>query len=273
MQRQRRGRQVKKPNAACLFFGVLTIIVLGLPGGEAFARFAPLGPVFKVNTSSASNFALPQILPLADGGFVVTWQGSTDVRFAGDVYGRRFDDHALPVGDEFLLMGIPAGRLSTSLGESLVMTSRNDPVFMLIKFGPDGVLQSTNVIREAGAIAATAEDELGVAWIEVDSRFVRLQRFDSELNPTGPSFVVAEPDSSNSYPTFPQIASGPNGGFVVVWHAEDSRALKVSISELVAAVNHALNGCPSTPNGESGSWSWAPEPDDQPATDGTLSGE
>ena len=86
-----------------------------------------------------------QVLSLADGGFIVTWEGSTDTPFAGQVYGQRFDNHGTPIDNEFALTGITADRLSASTGNSVVATSTGASGPSLSKFGADGSLQISNV--------------------------------------------------------------------------------------------------------------------------------
>ena len=206
-----------------------SVIVVGcLSAGEAHARFTPLGPAFKVNTSSASNFALPQVLSLADGGFIVTWEGSTDTPFAGQVYGQRFDNHGTPIDNEFALTGITADRLSASTGNSVVATSTGASGPSLSKFGADGSLQISNVdpgIFPPDAIAATTDGDVGVTWIDTDTGSVHLKRFAPDLTPIGSSLLVAAQDETNSAPLSTGIAADPDGQFLVVWYAEFSSAL------------------------------------------------
>ena len=219
------AHRVEKLSARVVLWSFL---ILCLPARQAFGRFAPLGPVFKVNSSSASDDVLPQILALEDGGFVVTWEGPTDMNmfYQGMVYGQRFDDRGAPIGTEFVLTGATGGRDSTSLGESLVVT-RYIPGPTLNKFAADGSLQGTYADPEVpspSTIATTAGDEIGLTWIDVNE-VVHLQRFDADLNPIGPSFIVGQQDPANTGALAADLAGGPDGRFIVTWYAEDSLTL------------------------------------------------
>lgn len=59
----------------------------------------PLGPEFRVNQAASGDQLDPSVAPLADGGFVVAWEGDGDGDRRG-IFAREFDADGTPRGDE-----------------------------------------------------------------------------------------------------------------------------------------------------------------------------
>ena len=61
----------------------------------------PVGQEFRVNTTTDSSQELPAVVGLADGAFVITWQGPSPLQQTNEIYAQLYDSSGLPVGSEF----------------------------------------------------------------------------------------------------------------------------------------------------------------------------
>ena len=140
---------------------------------------APAGSEFRVNTSTEGEELSPSVATDENGNFVVVWTG----RYG--LFGQRFSAAGAPLGGEFQL-------------NPFETTASNLP-----------------------AVASDKNGNFVVVWqnlgLEGSSYGVFGQRFDAVGNPLGGEFHV------NTYTTgiqaLPQVASDPNGNFVVVWNS------------------------------------------------------
>jgi len=153
--------------------------------GQRFASSgAPLGPEFRVNTSTAGNQYFPSAAFDAAGNFVVVWASRVGYGALPDVIGQRYASGGTPLGPEF--------RINT--------------------FTTDGQTRPTVAAEPAGNFV--------VLWFgtgQGDSNGVFGQRFASSGAPLGPEFRVNTSTTDSQY--LPSVAFDAAGGFVVAWNS------------------------------------------------------
>ncbi len=170
---------------------VLTALVLSCSAiGAAGTAFAvtPVGAEFRVNTFTVANQTDPQVAT-STGSFVVVWSSDgqdnlPDYSYSG-VFGQRYDSAGTAIASEFQVNSFTAGNqryssVSTNAAERFVVVWQGE--------GQDG---------HNSGIFGRRFDESGVpqaAEFQVNSYTVDSQRF-------------------------PDVAMGPGGGFVAVWHS------------------------------------------------------
>jgi len=157
---------------------------------EVFAqRFAstgdPLGPEFRVNTSTTGTQFWPSVACDPAGNFVVTWYGYVPGGNSFDVIAQRFSATGAPLGGEFRVNTYATG------AQWFPMVASDDAGnFVVVWEGED----------------ASASGIFG-------------QRYDGTGVPLGPEFRV------NTYTTnqqlSPSLAADSSGNFVVVWFSPD----------------------------------------------------
>jgi len=213
--------------------------------GQRYASSgAPVGPEFRVNTTTA--FAQRQPVAAADsaGDFVVVWSSQYQASPAGpSVYGQRFASSGAPLGPEFRVNTYTsdtsfqedASVHMGSLGDFVVVWSSDeqdgsdDGVFAQ-RFVASGaalgaefrVNTFTSGYQAHADVAADASGNLVVVWAssaqDGSEAGISGQRFSSSGAPLGPEFRV------NTYTTGrqsrPSVGADPLGRFVVVWGSE-----------------------------------------------------
>lgn len=88
----------------------LSPLAIDIRGQFIDAQGNVTGAPFTVNMTGAADKGYqyrPDIAPLADGGFVVTYHASAAGAYQADAYGRRFDRNGVPVGAEFTIAATP----------------------------------------------------------------------------------------------------------------------------------------------------------------------
>jgi len=216
----------------------------GDSGGIFGQRFDPncqnLGSEFPINSESAGNQTDPDLAMHENGGFVAVWHGPG----AGgqDIYARRFDAHAEPLGDDFRV-------------NSLVDLRQRSPRVAMSRTGAFVVVWESEVPAPEGctwAAAGRLHDPGGKA-VDNDLRFSQLSdcRYpDSAMDALGNFVVVWMLDrSTNSImarlydaggspktdpfkvntiafgsSTRPAVAMQYDGRFVVTWDGHKERA-------------------------------------------------
>jgi len=155
----------------------------GIFGQRFAASGAPLGPEFRVNSSTTGIQWSPSVASDSAGNFVVAW--ASGVYLAHDILGQRFASDGTPFGPEF--------RINTYTTSD--------------QFSP--------------ALAADPAGNFVVVWTskgqEVASYGLGVfgQRFASSGVPLGPEFRVNT--STTDYQYDPTVASDSTGRFVVAW--------------------------------------------------------
>ena len=212
--------------------------------GQRFAAGSgvPIGPEFRVNTSTTGTQYRPAVAAAPLGGFVVVWQDGTVG--GGDttgVLGQRYDASGAPLGPEFQVetyttsfQGFPSVATDAS-GDFVVVwhsggqdgsgagvfgqrySSTGDPV------GPEFRVNTyTTGLQGAPAVTVDGAGNFAVVWASVaqdnPDTGVYGQRFASSGTPLGAEFRV------NTYTTDIQagvsVASIGGGTFVVAWQSQ-----------------------------------------------------
>ena len=156
----------------------------GVFGQRYASSGAPLGPEFRVNTTTTGDEQGPAVAAEPTGNFVVVW--TSPIGSTPSVFGQRYASSGAPLGSQFLVNSAPAA------------------------------------IAVTLAVAADAAGDFVVVWagfLEPGSYFdVHGRRFASSGAPLGPEFRVNTftPD----YQSYPSVASDPVGNFVVVWASD-----------------------------------------------------
>lgn len=206
----------------------------------------PLGPAFQVNQYSLGHQRNPSVAMLADGGFVVAWDGFGPIAGEGrNIYLRRYDATGAPrgpeqvantlvAGNQFVpaLAAAPDGGFAVAWeeavpGDSIGVALRRydasgaprDAVEFLPYSQADVDLEQSKV-----SLAYDAAGVLTVAWesydFDLDATSVAARRYGPHGTPSGPATTLAlgagANVSLNSY-TRPAVAAGPAGSTVVAW--------------------------------------------------------
>lgn len=213
-----------------LFPLVLSLAVFFPYNSEA--RLLPLGQPFQVNTSSLGDQVYPRVAA-DDRGFVVLWESpDTENPAQSSISGAAFNANGNASGQEFSLPEV-SGRLRFVVqGDSFVLAWFGDQGLTLGSFGFDGVARNVHLVEDVAfpngslSLANAPNGEVGLAWDQFGPiEPIRVQRFNPDDGPAGPSFVVTQVDPTNEYPHAPRIAGLPDRSFVVTWWAEASSAL------------------------------------------------
>jgi len=212
----------------------------GIFGQRYASSGLPLGPEFRVNTSTTDFQYLPSVAADSTGNFVVAWTSGGGYGGApSDVFGQRYASSGTPLGPEFLVntyttntQGNPAVA-DGSAGGFVVLWSGEGQGDTFGIFGqryassgaPAGpefrANSSTTDFQFAPSVAADAAGSFVVAWtvsggyggVPAD---VVGQRYASDGTPLGADFRI------NTYTTSGQssaaVAADPvTGNFVVTW--------------------------------------------------------
>jgi hypothetical protein len=211
----------------------------------AWPQGMPVGPEFRVNTSTAGSQGLPSAASSSSGDFVVVWTGPESGYETG-IFGQRYDSSGAALGPEFHVntfitsyQAHPAVAFQSSDDFVVVWTSNGQDgsatgVFgqRYVNFGPPlgpefRVNTFTPSFQENPSVASDASGNVVVVWTSdaQDGSFYGVfgQRLDIFGTPLGPEFRV------NTYTTGvqqrPSVASDAAGNFVVVWesYAQDGR--------------------------------------------------
>jgi hypothetical protein len=143
-----------------------------------------LGAEFPVNTYTTDSQSSPHIAALASEGFIVVWESLKQDGDGSEVFGQRLDGSGSKAGPEFHVNSFTSGR----------------------QFYP--------------SVAAGEAGSFVVVWTsygEQDGSLTGIfgQRFDVSGTKVGAEFRINS--YTTSYQMDPDVASGRDGGFVVVW--------------------------------------------------------
>jgi hypothetical protein len=82
---------------------------LGIYGQRFAADGSPLDEEFRVNSSIVGSQQYAKVSGLADGGFIVVWEGHQTIGQPAGVYGRRYSSAGQALGAEFQINTNDAG--------------------------------------------------------------------------------------------------------------------------------------------------------------------
>lgn len=210
-----------------------------LLGGASLvlAQATPAGGELAVNQFTTGAQAAPQVVGLADGGFVVVWQSTGQDGDQDGVFARLYTAVGAPVGGEFQV-----NEWTTGSQEQPVVAADASGGFVVVwqsqgqdgsangivarRFGgtgvPDGAEFAVNEFTTGNqmgpAVAGAPDGTFVVAWssYEQDGDFfgVFARRFPGAA-PAGAEFQVNTWTTGAQYD--PAVAMDPDGDFVVVW--------------------------------------------------------
>lgn len=162
-------------------------LVVDIRGRILDAQGNATGTPFTVNltgTADKGNQYRPEIAPLADGGFVVTYHAiPASGSFYADAYGRRFDRNGAAVGPEF----------------TVAATAKDD-----WRITATGLLDGGFVVVWDTFDATTGGERL------------MARRFDARGAVVGGDFAIGYAPSGMGQ-SFAQVVSMADGGFAVTW--------------------------------------------------------
>lgn len=212
----------------------------------------PVGAEIQVNSYTTGNQDEPSVAVLEDGGFVVAWtsngSGGGDSA-AYSVQVRRFSAEGVPEGQQLQVNSYTTGsqlasRVAglegggfvvtwTSVGSSAGDTSGTS--IQARRFAVDGTPQTgefqvntyTTSEQRFSAVAAGSNGDFVIVWQSLGSSdadtsltSVQGQRFSATGEPQGAQFEVN--GYTTGYQNFPDVATKPDGDFVVVWQSAGS---------------------------------------------------
>jgi hypothetical protein len=157
----------------------------GVFGQRYSSAGAALGEEFPIDPASGFPFSNPaSVAASADGGFTVTWSGADASGFG--ILGRRYDSGGMPLDDEFPINSLAAGN---QLNPSVAATA-------------------------GGGFVVVWEGRSAAGGYNYD---IFGRRFASGGQALGEDFTV-NTDTLSSHRSA-SVASGADGGFVVVWQS------------------------------------------------------
>src|SRR2546428_713996 len=113
--------------------------------------FAPAGPEFRVNTTTANDELGASVAVDADGDFVVAWESRGEYSPSYGIYARRYDAAGVAQGDEFRANTVTAG---DQHNPSVASDAAGDFVVAWQSYGQDGSKYGIYAKRYSAAGAA-----------------------------------------------------------------------------------------------------------------------
>lgn len=233
------------PAIAALAHGesvVVTHSVRGSTGSDIYlqrydSKGAPSGPELLVNGVAAGDQLAPAAAGLANGGWVVVWNGS-GVQDANGVYARVYAFDGTVLVTDFAVNAATATVqdqavvAATADGFVVAWASINagygsDIVFR--RFTTEGMAAHGEVVTVSStdqyrpALAALGNGDVVVAWQALDAQTqtqaVWYQRFDANGTARADAVRVT---SASATPYDPAISVLADGGFVIAWEQYDN---------------------------------------------------
>ena len=228
------------------------------------ASGVPVGPEFRVNTTTAGAQLAPQVAGLSDGSFAVVWtdQGGADGSSYG-VYLQRYTAGGAPLGSEQRV------NTYTTSHQNEPALAAYDGGFVVTwsSYGPDGsglgvqAQRYSNAGAAVGAefgvntsasgnqyepdVAATADGRFVIVWRsdgqDGSSAGVYAQRFNADGTTAGTEFRVNTHTANGQYEA--QVVALAGGGFVVVWRSDSQDGSSAGVyAQVYAGDGTAVGG-------------------------------
>lgn len=173
----------------------------------------PVGQEFLVNTYTNGYQNHPTVTGLADGGFVVSWEGGFST--GPGLGAQRFDGSGNAIGSEFVVSPSFANRESTASLTTLA----------------DGSFVVTWTSRSEDPFHSN------------DAPEIRGQIYDTNGAALGSEFIVNSPSANNAFRGEEKVTALASGGFVVTWESKDSYGAATTIkSQIFDASGNKLGG-------------------------------
>lgn len=219
---------------------ILVVFALSFLGSQAEAGM--VGAQFQVNTLTKDSQREPSITPLANGGFVVTWDSRDDARQG--IHAQIYDAAGARLGREFQI-----SINSTMLQWSPAVAALGDGGFVVAWVSGDGsandifarrydatgraktaeirINTSTRGDQNNPSIAGLKDGGFVVIWDSLDEAAavktasdIFGQRYSATGSRVGGQFTVSKLTNDQQ---FPKVAGLSNGGFVVTWLSNHER--------------------------------------------------
>jgi|GEM_PF-1111909 len=206
------------------------------------ASGVPMGPEFRINSTTSGNQSDASVAALSSGGFVVTWTDSGKDGSGDGVYGQRYDANGVAQGGEFKVNATTA----STQNESSVAAYTGGFIVAWTSYGNAGDPSSYGVYAQrydnsgvavggefrvntttAGYqyesdVAARADGSYVVVWRsdgqDGSSAGVYAQRYDTSGVAQGGEILVNTYTTGNQYEA--KVTTLTGGGFVVVWRSD-----------------------------------------------------
>jgi hypothetical protein len=167
-------------------FRALLLVSFVFAARAASPQGAPLGPEFRVNTSTVGVQARPSVAADPSGNFVVVWMSAEDGSGSG-IFGQRYAASGAPLGPQFPINTYTTGNQGFPL------------------------------------VASDSAGNFVVVWMSRDQDGsdygIFGRRFASSGTPLGSEFRVNT--YTTGYQLFPSLSADPSGNFVVAWNGND----------------------------------------------------
>ena len=235
---------------------MLAVVVLGLTARPGWPQGDPLGPEFRVNTTTFEIQSEARVAR-SSGGFVVVW-GSGPIQMSVGVNGQRYGSDGAPQGPEFLMGSGFQPDVATDASGNFVTVWSSFPIDSFAdvvgqRYASSGaplgpvfrINTYTTQHQYAPAVFSAGPGGFVVVWHSngQDGSFNGIfgQRYAPGGAPLGPEFRVNT--YTSSVQEFPAIAGDTAGNFVVTW----SSATQDDVDWGVFAQRYSASGAPLGP--------------------------
>jgi hypothetical protein len=147
----------------------------------------PVGPEFRVNTSTPANQTWPSVSTDPNGNFVVAWNSEVGDGSSYGIFGQRFAASGAPLGGQF--------RINT-----YTTNSQGSPAVDVDATGNFVVVWNSGIFQDGSGFGVFG------------------QRFAASGAPVGPELRVNSTVIFDQW--FPSVAVDGSGNFVVAWQSE-----------------------------------------------------
>ena len=219
----------------------------GIAGQLYDSDGTPVGDEFLVNTNTSGSQFDPEVVTLADGSFVVVWDGAP-ADPAGGIGGRHFYANASPKTDEFLVNTNTSGSFrekprvgALSDGGFVVAWTTSDTTSGDTDFiGIDAQIYDSDSVRVGGeflvnthtvdrqnnaAVLGLIDVDFIIAWEnedpaggDSDHHGISAKRYDADGNVVEDEFLVNTHTTDGQFN--PNLVNLADGGFLISWWSE-----------------------------------------------------
>jgi Ca2+-binding RTX toxin-like protein len=162
----------------------------------------------RVNTNVTFDQRSADVVGLADGGYLVTWQSNADGGYY-NIHAQRYDAAGSAQGSETLVTATYGG-------------DQSNPVVMALADGGYTVVWECESQYSMG---------FGYSWPVYD---IYAQRYDVAGTAVGSAWCLDSPSPTSSHMA-PAVASFANGGYVTIWEANDANGRGIYARQFDAA--------------------------------------
>ena len=201
----------------------------------------PLGPEFRVNTTTPGDQILSDLAADSAGNFVVAWMAEAQDGSGFGVFGQRYANSGATLGSEFRINSYTTnsqGGASVAIDsfgnfvvvwESYSQDNSNSGIFGQrysvagTPAGPEFRVNTYTTGAQSGPrVASDAAGNFVVIWTsdaqDGSSWGVFGQRYSASGGPVGPEFRVNT--YTTGYQDFPSVGARGNGDFIVTWDSQ-----------------------------------------------------